>query len=96
LYGVVPVRMWNFHDVNHRTNNTSEGEQMAVLHLFHFKILLFIIYILAYNLRFSTRLSKKTTAFQTRFDTLHNRFLKKEINANELLLGLSLLIGKKK
>ena len=39
---------------------------------------------------------KKTTAFQTRFDTLHNRFLKKEINANELLLGLSLLIGKKK
>ena len=133
MYGVVPVRMWNFHDVNHRTNNTSEGEQMAVLHLFHFKILLFIIYILAYNLRFSTRLSKKhpniwsfiqliqsehvrfehisiqldagasapkqskkTTAFQTRFDTLHNRFLKKEINANELLLGLSLLIGKKK
>ena len=133
MYGVVPVRMWNFHDVNHRTNNTSEGEQMAVLHLFHFKILLFILYILAYNLRFSTRLSKKhpniwsfiqliqsehvrfehisiqldagasapkqskkTTAFQTRFDTLHNRFLKKEINANELLLGLSLLIGKKK
>jgi len=97
------------------------------------KVLPFTIYILAYNLRFATRLSKKhpniwsfiqliqgehvrfehisiqldagasapkqstkTKAFQTRFDTLHNRFLNKEINANELLSGLSLLIGKKK
>ncbi len=32
--------------------------------------------------------STKTQAFQTRFDTLHNRFLEKEINANELLSGL--------
>jgi hypothetical protein len=40
--------------------------------------------------------SAKTKAFQTRFDTLHNRFLKKEINTKELLSGLSLLIGKKK
>ena len=40
--------------------------------------------------------STKTTAFQMRFDTLHSRFLKKEISANELLSGLSLLIGKKK
>lgn len=23
--GVVPLSMWNFFDVNHRTNNTSEG-----------------------------------------------------------------------
>jgi hypothetical protein len=40
--------------------------------------------------------STKTKAFQTRLDTLYNRFFKKELNANELLSGLSLLIGKKK
>jgi hypothetical protein len=133
MYGVVPIHMWNFYDVNHRTNNTSEGEQITVLYLFHFKVLPFIIYILAYNLRFATRLSKKhpnvwtfiqliqsehvrfehisiqldagatapkqstkTKVFQARLDTLHNRFRKKELNANELLSGLSLLIGKKK
>ncbi len=28
--------------------------------------------------------STKTKAFQTRFDTLYNRFLKKEINAKDL------------
>lgn len=27
LNGNVPARMWNFFDVNHRTNNTSEGMQ---------------------------------------------------------------------
>jgi hypothetical protein len=26
VYGVVPIQMWNFHNVDHRTNNTSEGE----------------------------------------------------------------------
>jgi hypothetical protein len=133
MYGVVPLHMWNFFDVNHRTNNTSEGKQITVLCLFHFKVLPFIIYILAYNLRFATRLSKKhpniwsfiqliqsehvrfehisiqldagasapkqstkTKAFQARLNTLQNTFLKKEINANALLSGLSLLIGKKK
>jgi len=40
--------------------------------------------------------STKTKAFQMRFDTLHGRFAKKEINSKELLSGLSLLIGKKK
>ncbi len=40
--------------------------------------------------------STKVQAFQTRFDTLQNRFLEKEINANELLSSLSLLIGKKR
>ncbi|CAF4447358.1 unnamed protein product [Rotaria magnacalcarata] len=37
VHGVVPISMWNFFDVIHRTNNISE----------------------AYNLRFSSRLSKK-------------------------------------
>ena len=59
MHGVVPIHMWNFHDANHRTNNTSEGENVVVVHLFHFKVLSFIVYILAYNLRFATRLSKK-------------------------------------
>jgi hypothetical protein len=35
MYGTVPMGMWNFHDVNHRTNNTSEDEQIAILHLFN-------------------------------------------------------------
>ncbi len=38
----------------------------------------------------------KTKAFRMRFDTLHSRFAKKEINSKELFSGLSLLIGKKK
>jgi hypothetical protein len=40
--------------------------------------------------------STETISFQTRFDTLHNRFLNKEIDADKLLTGLSLLIGNKK
>ena len=38
----------------------------------------------------------KTKPFQNRFVTLHERFFNKQINAKELLAGLSLLIGKKK
>jgi hypothetical protein len=59
MYGVVPIQMWNFHDISHRTNNTSEGEEISNLYLFHFNVLPFTICNLAYNLRFSTRLSKK-------------------------------------
>jgi hypothetical protein len=40
--------------------------------------------------------SAKTKAFQNRFLTLNARFIDKQINAKELLAGLSLLIGKKK
>ncbi|CAF4077164.1 unnamed protein product, partial [Rotaria sp. Silwood1] len=40
--------------------------------------------------------SKKAEAFQMRLDTLHDRFLKKEINADELLSGLALLTENKK
>ncbi|CAF3551665.1 unnamed protein product [Rotaria sp. Silwood1] len=40
--------------------------------------------------------SKKAKAFQIRLDTLHDRFLKKKINADELLSGLALLTGNKK
>jgi len=132
VHGVVPIHMWNLHSVDHRTNNTSEGNQTIFFHLFHFKGLSFTIRILAYNLRFSTRLSKKhpniwsfiqliqsehvryehisiqldagasapkqsakTKAFQARFDTLRTRFLRNKISAQELLSGLSMLIGKK-
>ena len=45
------------------------------------------------NYLFKCNKTTKTKAFQTRFDTLRDRFLKKEINAEELLSGLSLLIG---
>ena len=133
MYDVVPIQMWNFHDIILRTNSTSEGENTTVRHLLHSKAPSFIIYTLAYNLRFATRLSKKhsniwsfiqliqsehvrfehisiqldagasapkqstkTKAFQMRSDTLRSRYIKKEINANELLSDLSLLIRKKK
>jgi hypothetical protein len=39
--------------------------------------------------------SAKTKAFQARFDALRTRFIRNEINAQELLSGLSMLIGKK-
>lgn len=133
VHGVIPIRMWNFHDADHRTNNTSEGKNITFFHVSHFTVLPFVIHLLAYNLRFATRLSKKhpniwsfiqlikseharfehiciqldagasapkqstkTKAFQMRFDNLRSRYIKKEISTNELLSGLSLLIGKKK
>ena len=132
MFGVVPLRMWNFSESNHRTNNTSEGKYLLI-NIFPFKDFSSDLLIIAYNLRFSTRLSKKhpniwsfiqliqnehvrvehvsiqldagasapkqsskTKSFQARFDTLQNRFLKKEMSATELLPGLSLLIGKRK
>ncbi len=39
--------------------STSEGKEISNLYLFHFNVLPFTICNLAYNLRFSTRLSKK-------------------------------------
>ncbi|CAF4422128.1 unnamed protein product [Rotaria magnacalcarata] len=111
MYGVVPLQMWNFHDVIHRTNNTSEAYNLRFatrLSKKHPNIWSFIQLIQSEHVRFehilvqlnagasAPKQSTKTTAFQMRFDTLHSRFLKKEINANELLPGLSLLIGKKK
>ncbi|CAF5140352.1 unnamed protein product, partial [Rotaria magnacalcarata] len=56
--GVVPIKMWSFHNVDHRTNNTSEGENTIVLNLNN-SYSLPSIYIQAYNLRFATRLSRK-------------------------------------
>ena len=133
VHGVISIQMWNFHDLKHRTNNTSEGEQISIHHLYHSKALPVIIYNSAYNRRFATRLSRKhpdiwsfiqliqseharfehiciqldggasapkpttkTKSFQARFDTLQSRFVGKEINSNELLSGLSLLIGNTK
>ncbi|CAF5070545.1 unnamed protein product, partial [Rotaria magnacalcarata] len=99
--GVVPIKMWSFHNVDHRTNNTSEGENTIVLNLNN-SYSLPSIYIQAYNLRFATRLSRKhpniwsfiqlIQSEHARFehiliqlDTLYNRFHEKEINAKELL-----------
>jgi len=39
--------------------------------------------------------SKKTKTFQMKFNNLQEKFLKKEMNCNQLLTGLSLLIGNK-
>ncbi|CAF1629193.1 unnamed protein product [Rotaria magnacalcarata] len=40
--------------------------------------------------------SKKNISFQKRFETVKERFVQQQINANELSSSLSLLIGKKK
>ncbi|CAF1395389.1 unnamed protein product [Rotaria sordida] len=111
VHGVVPIHMWNFHDANHRTNNTSEAYNLRFatrLSKKHPNIWSFIQLIQSEHVRFehisiqldagasAPKQSTKTKAFQIRFDTLRSRYIKKEINANELLSGLSLLIGKKK
>ncbi|CAF3596017.1 unnamed protein product [Rotaria socialis] len=59
MHGVVPMHMWNFHHVKHRTNNTSEGKNSLIFNLPHLEALSRIIRILAYNLRFATRLARK-------------------------------------
>ncbi|CAF4337059.1 unnamed protein product, partial [Rotaria magnacalcarata] len=92
--GVVPIKMWSFHNVDHRTNNTSEGENTIVLNLNN-SYSLPSIYIQAYNLREHARFehiliqldagasarkpSTKTKAFQLRLDTLYNRFHEKKL-----------------
>ncbi|CAF1052262.1 unnamed protein product [Adineta steineri] len=111
VHGVVPIHMWNFHEVTHRTNNICEAYNLRFatrLSKKHPNIWSFIKLIQDEHVRFERILlqlaagasappqSIKTKAFQARFDTLCNRFSKKEINANELLTGFSLLIGKKK
>lgn len=41
----------------------------------------------------ASKQSKKTKAFQAKLDTLHQRFHNQEINATQLLSGLSFLVG---
>ena len=58
INGGVSLSMWNFNDLDHRTNNISEGERGG------FKITVdfspFIsLHFLAYNRRFSSRITKK-------------------------------------
>ena len=48
------VAQFNWREPSYNFN--SEGEQTVVLNLFHFKVLPFVIYILAENLRFTIRL----------------------------------------
>ncbi|CAF4941082.1 unnamed protein product, partial [Rotaria socialis] len=111
MYGVVPMHMWNFHNVKHRTNNTSEAYNLRFatrLARKHPNIWSFIQLIKSEHVRFqhisiqldagasAPKQSKKTTAFQMKVNVLHDRFLKKEITTKELLSGLSLLIGNKK
>ncbi|CAF2071257.1 unnamed protein product [Rotaria magnacalcarata] len=109
--GVVPIKMWSFHNVDHRTNNTSEAYNLRFatrLSRKHPNIWSFTQLIQSEHARFEHILiqldagasapepSTKAKAFQLRLDTLYNRFHEKEINAKELLSSLSLLIGKKK
>ncbi|CAF1522534.1 unnamed protein product, partial [Rotaria sordida] len=104
MHGVVPIHMWNFYDANHRTNNTSEAYNLRFatrLSKKHPNIWSFIQLIQSEHVRFehisiqldagasAPKQSTKTKAFQIRFDTLRSRYIKKEINANELLSGLS-------
>ncbi|CAF3356453.1 unnamed protein product [Rotaria socialis] len=59
IKGSVPLSMWNSNDVDHRTNSISEGNEIKCLRI---KLKFFLnscMLILAYNRRFSTRISKK-------------------------------------
>ncbi|CAM4983560.1 unnamed protein product, partial [Rotaria socialis] len=111
VHGVVPISMWNFFDVIHRTNNISEAYNLRFssrLSKKHLNIWCFIQWIQSEHVRFEHILiqleagasppkqSKKTISFQKRFETVKERFIQQQINANELLSSLSLLIGKKK
>ncbi|CAF3522798.1 unnamed protein product [Rotaria socialis] len=112
MYGVVPIEMWNFHNVDHRTNNTSETYNLRFatrLSRKHPNVWSFIQLIQCEHVRFEHTLiqrdagasipkqsKKKTKAFQMKFNNLKERFLKKELNCNQLVTGVSLLIGNKK
>jgi hypothetical protein len=89
LFGVVPMQMWNFHDVSHRTNNTSEGKKISVPRLFHIKFELFTICILAYNLRFSTRLAKKHPNICTFIQLIQKEHVRFETICTQLDSGAS-------
>ncbi|CAF4570128.1 unnamed protein product, partial [Rotaria sp. Silwood2] len=79
MYGVVPIEMWNFHNVDHRTNNTSEAYSLRFatrLSRKHPNIWSFIQLIQCEHVRFehisiqldagtsTPKQSKKTKAFQ--------------------------------
>ncbi|CAF3653882.1 unnamed protein product [Rotaria socialis] len=111
LDGVVPLQMWNFHNTIHRTNNVSESYNFRFatrLSRKHPNIWSFIKLIQTEHARFdhisiqldagacAPKQSKKTKAFQTKLDTLYGRFRNEEINASQLLTGLSFLVGNKK
>ncbi|CAM4851223.1 unnamed protein product [Rotaria magnacalcarata] len=83
--GVVPIKMWSFHNVDHRTNNTSEAYNLRFatrLSRKHPNIWSFIQLIQSEHARFERILiqldagastpkpSTKTKAFQLRLDTL--------------------------
>ncbi|CAF4087926.1 unnamed protein product, partial [Adineta steineri] len=89
VHGVVPIHMWNFHEVTHRTNNICEGENIAVLHLYYLKTLSVIIYTLAYNLRFATRLSKKHPNIWSFINLIQNEHTRFEHISLQLNAGAS-------
>ncbi|CAM4836767.1 unnamed protein product, partial [Rotaria magnacalcarata] len=111
VHGVVPISMWNFFDVIYLTNNISEAHNLRFssrLSKKHPNIWCFIQLIQSEHVRFEHILiqleagtsppkqSKKNISFQKRFETVKERFVQQQINANELSSSLSLLIGKKK
>ncbi|CAF1140680.1 unnamed protein product [Adineta steineri] len=108
INGNVPLAMWNFHELNHRTNNISEAYNRR----FGSRILkkypnvwTFIQLIQSENARIehlivqinagaaTSRETTRTTAFQKRFENLKTRFHNDEINAKQLLHGFGMLIG---
>ena len=125
----VPLKMWNVHGYEHRTNNICEGMYAARvscdvgirvilvgfhnrlnrrLERAHANIWSFIRCVIGEESRFqhsyvqintgAQRRPKSTFAdlIQKRINALNERFAKKEIEAEELLNGLSMLIGKNK
>ncbi|CAF2843674.1 unnamed protein product [Rotaria sp. Silwood2] len=106
--GNVPLSMWNFYDLDHRTNNICEAYNRRFgtrVMKKHPNLWTFIQLIQSENARCehliiqldagasSSKQSTRTTMFQRRFETLKTRFSSNEISAKMLLDKLGLLIG---
>ncbi|CAF3249819.1 unnamed protein product [Rotaria sp. Silwood2] len=105
----VDIQRWNVYGLHMRTNNNAEGYHNRLnlrISKYHPNIWAFIRCIQGEENRFNHLLmqmkggltarpkTKKTLAIQHRIDTLYIRYDNGDINANELLNGLSYVVAK--
>ncbi|CAF4935093.1 unnamed protein product [Rotaria sp. Silwood1] len=105
----VDIQRWNVYGIQMRTNNNAEGYHNRLnsrISKYHPNIWAFIRCIQGEENRFNHLLiqmkggltarpkTKKTLAIQHRIDTLYVRYNNGDINANELLDGLSYVVAK--
>ncbi|CAF1449561.1 unnamed protein product [Rotaria sp. Silwood1] len=111
INGCVPLSLWNANESDYRTNNIAEAYNRRFgtrIMKKHPNFWSFLQLIQDEHLRFEhitiqlasgasgSKPSTNKTAFQRRFETLNMRFKNGDINAKEMLAGLTLLIGRQK